>query len=197
MDPGTALLLASAASAAANLAAGVQAYQQGRYEAQVAGTNARIATENAARARQDAARAEEAHRREARKALGRAAAASSQSGAAGGGPGQGSFGAVNTQSAREAELDALNIRYGGEMEAYGNLTEAALYRAERKAALTRAKGGLITGILGAGAAGLSGVSDYRSYRQSVALRRPSTASPRTSVPTAARGPRIDPYHRRP
>lgn len=197
MDPGTALLLATVASAGSQLVGGIQAYQQGRYEADVAQTNAKIATDNAARARLDASRAEEAQRREARKVLGRAAAASSQSGAAGSGPGQGSFGALNTQSAKEAELDALNIRYGGEMEAFGNESQAAMFRAERKAALQRATGGLITGVLGAASAGLSGYSDYKGYRRTQ-TRTPAGTRPKSRIPTGpARPPRIDPYHRNP
>lgn len=156
-----AMIAATAASVGSQVIQGVTAYNQGMAEADAAKANAQIAQDNAARARRDADMAEEAQRREARKALGRAAAAASQSGAAGGGPGQGSMGAMLTQSSKEAELDALNIRYGGETERTAHLTEAAMFQAERKAAIQRAKGGLASGILGAAAAGLSGYSDYR------------------------------------
>ena len=140
---------------------GIQGYQQGQQEAAVAGQNAQIARDNAARARMDAGLAEEAQRRESRKTLGRAAAAGAQSGTAGAGPGQGSLGALNAQSANEAELDALNIRYGGETEAHADLTQAAQFDFDRKAAKQRARGAVISGLLGTAAAGLSGYSDYR------------------------------------
>jgi hypothetical protein len=171
---------------------GVQAYNQGMAESDAAATNAKIAGDNAARARLDAAAAEEAHRREARKALGRSAAAASQSGAAGSGPGQGSIGLVLGQSAKEAELDALNIRYGGETEAGASLTEQSMFLAEKRAAVQRAKGGLMSGVLGAASAGLSGFADYRV---GAATRRARTYAPARSAraATATKAPRIDAY----
>lgn len=151
---------ATVVSATSHVVGGIQEYNQGRYEADVAKQNATIARDNAARARLDSDRAEEAQRRQLRKDMGRAWAAASQSGAAGSGPGQGSFGALNTQSAREGELDALNIRYAGDTERHASLVEEAQFRAERKAAIQRAKGGLMSGILGAGSTLLSGRADY-------------------------------------
>jgi len=169
-----------AVNVASQAASGLQEYQQGMQDAAVAGQNAQIATDNAARARLDASRAEEAQRVQSRKAMGRAWAASAQSGAAGSGPGQGSFGALNTQSGKDAELDALNIRYDGEMEAFGDLTQAAQFRAERKAAKQRARGGLISGVLGSASAALSGSADYRSQNS----MRPTTGgSLRTAIST--------------
>ena len=192
MDPGTAILLASVASAGSAVVSGIQAYQQGRYEADVAAQNANIAKDNAARARRDADLAEEAQRREMRKSLGRAAAAASQSGAAGGGPGSGSFGAVNTQSAKEAELDALSILYAGDTERHASLVQEAQFRAERKAAMQRAKGGLMSGVMGAASAGLSGFSDYRGYTRSQKLM-----GGRMGVSSTRGTPKISPYKRGP
>lgn len=184
--------MAIIASAGSQVIQGVQSYNQGMAESQAAAQNAKIAGDNAARARLDAAAAEEAQRREARKALGRSAAAASQSGAAGTGPGQGSIGLVLGQSAKEAELDALNIRYGGETEAGASLTEQANFLAEKRAAVQRAKGGLLSGVLGAASAGLSG---YADYRVGAATRRARAYTPTRSAKaaTATKAPRIDPY----
>ena len=183
-----AMMAAAAASSVSQLVGGVQAYNQGKYEADVAGQNAKIAVDNAARARLDASMAEEAHMRQLRKELGRAAASASQSGVAAGGPGVGSYGAINSQSAREGMLDALNIRYGGETEAHAHEVEAVQFRAERKAAIQRAKGGLLTGVLGAGASALSGYGDYRVARQQMANMKttPATAPRTVSAATTRR-----------
>ena len=185
MDPGTAMLLMTVANVASEGMQGLQQYQQGKYEAEVAGQNARIAMDNAARARLDAARAEEAQRRESRKSLGRSAAAASQSGAAGRGPGQGSAGDVLGQASKEAELDALNIRYGGEMEAFGQETQAAQFRAERKIAIQRAKGAALSGVLGMASSGLSGYSNYRVAQAQGQFGAPKTPTAPQSKPSAA------------
>lgn len=169
------MIAATAMSATSKLVEGVQSYQQGRYEADVAGQNANIAKENAARARLDSDRAEEAQRRQLRKDMGRAWAASSQSGAAGSGPGAGSFGAINSQSAKEGELDALNIRYAGDTERHASLVQEAQFRSERKAAIQRARGGLLSGVMGAASTALSGRADYNRSRTT-----PSTAGGRST-----------------
>lgn len=196
------MMAAAAASATASVVQGIQGYQQGMHESQIAGQNARIAEDNAARARRDADMAEEAQRREARKQLGRAAAAGAQSGVAQAGPGANSLGAVMRQGAAEAELDALNIRYGGDTERTAFLTEAVQQRMERRAAIRRAKNAAWSGALGAASAGLSGYANYKGYQARRRLEQPTTTgpasrapSPPKRVPTAARTPRIDPYHR--
>lgn len=192
-DPITWMTIASVASAGVQA---VQGYQQGQAEAAMAGQNAQIARDNAARARLDGAMAEEAQRREARKALGRSAAAASQSGGAAGGPNTGSYGALLTQSSREAELDALNIRYGAESEAHGNLVQAAQFDMERKAAKQRARGAVVSGILGMASAGLSGYSDYRVAKAGRVYRgstRPGTSKPRPVRATTQNAPLIKPY----
>ena len=152
------LMMFSVASSAVQ---GIGSFIGGMQEASYAKANERISRENAGRARRDAGQAEEAHRRTLAKELGRAAAAAAESGAAGGGPGRGSYGALINQSAKEGELDALNIRYGGELEAVGHLTDAANYRAQRKAARAKAWGGLISGALGSASAGLTANANAR------------------------------------
>lgn len=168
----------------------------------VAAANEKNASENASRARQDAALAEEAQRRQARKSLGRSAAAAAQSGVSGGGLGGGSTGALLKQAATEAELDALNIRYGGQLEARDHEVEQAQYNLERRVAFQQASGGMLSGLLGAGAAGLSGYADYKGSSARTKYSRPSTTSSGTKktaslrgapIGTSQRGARIDPY----
>lgn len=178
-------IAAAAASTASQAVQGIQGYQQGMYEAAVADQNAKIAEGNAARARLDAARAEEAQRTEARQSLGRSAAAYAQGGAAGGGLGAGSGFRVIDQGAKAAELDALNIRYGGETEAFADLTQAAQFKAERSAAKKRARGALMSGLLGSAASALSGAADYRGARAQQRYGRPSPAQRPAKVGTSA------------
>lgn len=93
-------------------------------------------------AREQAGRDEEAQRREGRQALGAAAAAAAESGAGMGG----SNALLIHQSAVNAEMDALNIRYGGAIKAAGLLSEAK--NIKRQTPLL-AGGQLLSGLAGA------------------------------------------------
>lgn len=189
-DPISWMMMASAAvNAVGQVVEGAQGYQQGKYEAAVAGQNADISRDNAARARRDADLAEEAKRGEVRKSLGRSAAAAAQSGAAGSGPGQGSIGLVLNQAAKEGELDALNIRYGGDTERQTHLMEEAQYRAEQRAAKRRAKAAAISGILGSAAATLSGSASYGQYQAGVKVRKAQAAYSNYGKPAILPTPR--------
>lgn len=175
-------MFAVALAATQQLVEGVQEYQQGRYEAEVAKSNMNVALENASRSRIEAGLAEEAKRREARMELGRAAAAGAQSGVAGGGLGVGSVGAVLSQSARMGELDALNIRYAGLTEGAAHEAQAAQFKMERRAAIQRARGGLVSGVLGSATKVLMAPqSNYApNVRPSVTqapMQRPRAAAP--------------------
>lgn len=117
-----------------NVVGGIQANDAAKEDAAVLRTQARSA-------RQQALQDEYAQRRGARQFEGHARAAAAQ---AGGGEG-GSVEMLLEQSAIMAELDALNIRYGGEMRARGLLAEA---RATRK----RGQQAFTAGMFGAGAA---------------------------------------------
>jgi hypothetical protein len=81
--------------------------------------------EQAAVAQAQANRDETAQRRQSRQQLGTMAASMAQ---AGGGVDEG----VLRQSAVNAELDALNIRYAGQMRARGLLAEAKSIRKQSK-----------------------------------------------------------------
>lgn len=189
MDPFTAFTVATVAKtgldAVGSLEQGKEGYTQGMIESQAATTNAAIARENARRARLEASAAEEAQRREARKSLGGAAAAIAQAGIGS----QGSAQAALTQGVREAELDALNIRYGGETEAHGDLVEAANQDAEAKAAQRRAKYALKSGRIGAASAIVGGAANYVGGK--AALKTNAAAKKAATYPAAPkRGPII-------
>ena len=90
---------------------GIGILQQGREARAGAAEDAAALEEQGRQASNQALREEEAQRRASRQALGRMSAAI---GEAGGGYG-GSAGLLLEQSDVLAELDALNIRYGGQM----------------------------------------------------------------------------------
>lgn len=98
--------------------------------------NAGALTRQARVAREQAQRDEEAQRRSSRQQIGRLAAAFAETG---GGLDEG----VLRQSTINAELDALNIRYGGEIRAAGLLTQAGAVK-------RRARLGAVTKLLSAG-----------------------------------------------
>lgn len=123
---------------------GFAGYQQGKADAAIGKYNARLAEEQAVVERQQAGAAEEAQRRAARKLLGRQAAAIAESGTGGF---SGSNLDIARQSAVEAELDALNIRYEGELKARGAKAEAEQFRAQAKNAKKQGRLALAAGLL--------------------------------------------------
>lgn len=173
------LLAATVAQVAGQGMDAIQGYQQGKAEARVAGANAVAARANAARTRLETAQAEEAKRREVRKSLGQSAAAIAQSGI--GAPGTGSAGAALKQAANEGELDAMNIRYGGETQAVAYENEALNFDYEQRAAKRRAKGAVMSGLFGSATAALSGAASYGNYKagQKVMSARLPGKAPRT------------------
>jgi hypothetical protein len=147
------------AAAASVLSTGMQAgqmYSQGVNAKNANEYNAKVAEQEKKVELDQAGREEEALRRQNSQLLSRQRAAIAESGAGSGG----SNGMLADQSSVLAELDALNVRYGGAMRGTGLLSQAKQYRASGRSA---ANGG---GLL-AGAALLSGASDtYKSYRLS-------------------------------
>jgi hypothetical protein len=90
--------------------------------------NARLLEEQARATAAAAAQDEAAHRRAARAAIGRQAAAQAEAGIGVTGTG----GLLLDQSAILAELDALNIRYGGQLRAKGLLAESLAMRSRAR-----------------------------------------------------------------
>lgn len=133
-------------------------YQQGRQEEQNLKNQARLANRNALAAeqqarvaRQQAGREEETLRKQARRQIGQQSAAIAQSGIGFGG----TAGLLQEDSALQAELDALNIRYGGELEASSLLDQAKMSRYEGKILKQNAKQAKRAGIMGAATSLLS------------------------------------------
>lgn len=125
--------------------------QQGQAANAAAKYNASILEQNARVERQQAMQREEQQRRQAGQILGQQRAAYAQ---AGGGMG-GSALDVATQSGRDAELDALTLRYEGELRARGLETSAAMERFAGQQARTH-------GYMSSAGTILGGVGDYMS-----------------------------------
>lgn len=126
--------------------------QQAQAAKGAAGYNAALLEQNAVAERQQAAAREEAKRRETSMILGKQAAAFAQSG---GGLG-GSAADVMRQSSINAELDALTLRYEGDLRARGMEANAAQERYAGGSAAT-------AGYLGAAGSILSGAARYGEY----------------------------------
>jgi hypothetical protein len=109
-------LISTAATTGLAIAQAVNARNASKYNAGLAATQAK-------EAQMQAAAEEEQQRREARTFMGRQRAAVAQSGV-----GPGTTDLLENQSAVLAELDALNIRYGGNMRGRGLLLEGASQR---------------------------------------------------------------------
>lgn len=161
----TGVLLAWATAASTAVAA-YGMYQQSQaaaagYESQQAAANynATIDAQNARVARQQANAREEAQRRQARQVLGEQRAALAQAGIGL----SGSAADVYGQSAANAELDALNIRYEGELAARGLLAQSELTRYEGSVAGMNAKSAKSGGYLDAASTLLTGGSKAYGY----------------------------------
>jgi len=140
-DPAQMMKAASATQAMAALFGGISQKREADAQSQVLSEEARIAGEQAV-AQGDA------QRRQARQFLSMQAAAIGESGTGYGG----SNAKLREQSAIEAELEALNIRYGGQLKQQGLRTEAGF-------AKQRGTSALIGSGLAAGSALLSGQGD--------------------------------------
>lgn len=152
------------AAAAPFIVAGLSAYSaysQGQAQAQAAEQQAAAARRNeqllqqqARVAREQAGAEEEAQRKQARALLATQRAAMAQAGIGAGG----TVGLLAEDSALQAELDALNIRYGGELRASGLLNEAQNAGLESKILKKNASQARKSAIIGAGTSMLSSYS---------------------------------------
>jgi hypothetical protein len=160
-DPVTIMMVASTAmSAVGALQAGEAADAQAKAQADANRYNAQVKELQAGVERQVAGRKEEAQRREARQVLGEQRAALAQSGVQ---LGTGSAADIQEQSATMAELDALTIRYQGEMAAKGLLYDAEADKFEASANIAAGKNAKTASYLQAGSAILSGGTDIAKY----------------------------------
>lgn len=160
---GVVLAWASVATAAVGAYSAIQAGkgQEAQYKSaqQAADYNAEMQRQNAAVARQQAGAREEAQRRQARQVLGEQRAALSQAGIGL----SGSAADVYGQSAANAELDALNIRYEGELDARGLLAQSQLTSYEGQVSGMNAKSAKRAGYVNAASSLLSGATSAYGY----------------------------------
>jgi hypothetical protein len=133
--------------------------QQGKSAQSAANANADNLEQNAAIERSQANQREEAKRREARMILGNQRAGFAQ---AGGGMG-GSAADVMRQSSINAELDALTLRYEGDLRARGMQAEAQQERFAGKVAKR-------AGYFNAASSILSGAAAYGAYGENKKFR---------------------------
>jgi len=160
MDPATLAIIGAATNAVGAIQQGQAAKAQREAQAQANEYNAKVREMQASVEREQASRKEEAQRRQARQVLGAQRAAISQAGIGL----MGSALDIEEQSAINAEMDALNIRYEGERNAIGLMNDAELegYYADanREAGDNAMKGA----YLSAGASLLSGASQYKTIQ---------------------------------
>jgi hypothetical protein len=142
--------------------------QAASYRSQKAASdyNAAVLDQNAGIERSQANAREEAQRREARQILGSQRAAFAQSGTGL----SGSAADVMAQSARDAELDALTLRYEGDMRARGLMAEAEGERYQGRVAEMNASNAKTSGYLNAAGSILGGVGSYMGYQENKRMR---------------------------
>lgn len=139
-----------------SISKGNQQAQQLEAQARINDYNAALAAQRAESVRSVYSSREDQARRRQRLFLGRqrAGAAESRTG----------LGGTNAdllhQSEVEAEFESLNIRYEGDLEARGLLAQADTFRTQATNARRAAKGAKMGGLLGAGAAAISGYGSY-------------------------------------
>lgn len=143
-------------SAFGAIASGDQASQNADAQAAAANYNATVQRQQADQALAVANADEERQRRAGRAVLGQQRAAIAESG---GGFGGSAFD-IMSDSATAAELDALNIRYQGQLQSRGFRAQAGLSDYEAAMARSNARQARIGGYIGAGAALLSGAARY-------------------------------------
>lgn len=146
-DPATWAYIAAWVSAGTAVASGVQQSNQAEAEAD-------LANENAKAAAQQTQVAEDATRRRSRSILARQRAAIAESGIGFGGSSE----TLQQDSAVQAELDALTVRYEGRMRGLGFQTDASF-------AGQRSKNAMTGGALSATGQLLGGMSNAYAMRR--------------------------------
>jgi hypothetical protein len=143
-------------AAVSSIQQGNQAYASQKSEQYARESNSQLLQMNASAAGQQAAAREALLRRRAASMQGEARAGIASTGTAISGSNLG----LLEQSAQEAELDALTIRYEGEMERRGLMAQAAQEAYQARAAGKNAKAARKAGFIGAATSLLAGASTY-------------------------------------
>ena len=149
MDPVTLMLVAGATQAVGAIAQGNAQAAQYDAQAQAARFNADQQRRQAEAVGQQTAAREDLQRRQARQVFGRQIAAGAQSGV---NITTGSASDMFRSSLMDAEMDALNIRYDGEMNRIGLLNQANVSDWEGSVAKVNAKTAQRAGYLNAAVA---------------------------------------------
>lgn len=164
-------LIAAAVSAYGKYQEGQAQQESAKSQAQAAEYNATVSTQNAQIARNNASIREEVQRRKSRSILAQQFAGTAQAGI----DFSGTAADVFNQSETMAELDALNIRYEGDLQSRGLLAEATGERYQAASALVNGKNAQTAANISAAGSLLQGASGYK-YMSST----PSSAT--TSTP---------------
>lgn len=161
-----------AASTAMNVVGALQGGEDKSRQYQAAANaakyNADLARNKAENARAVSGQQEESQRRAARFVIGKQRAAGAQAGTGMGG----STADVEGQSALMAEMDSLNIRYKGSLEAQGYLAQADMNDYESAGYTSSASSSKSGSYLTAAAAALSGAASYGKLTAPAASDRP-------------------------
>lgn len=171
MDPMTAMMIGSAMAAASSISQAQAAKQQYQSQADAANYNATVANQNAETALQASSANEEAQRRKSAQDMGHLRAGLAENGI---GLDSGTATDLTEQSALNAEMDALNIRYQGQTQARAYKTQSALDTQAANQARSNASAAMTQGYLSAGSAALTGYGRYSNYQ--ARLKNPSTPS---------------------
>lgn len=171
-DPITILAVTAAASSVMGIAGAITSANaqsaSAKSAANAAEYNAEVDRQRAAVAMQQGNANEEAQRRQAAIALGRQTAATAQSGVD---LTSGSALDLYQQSATNAELDALNIRYGAQLQAQGLQQQGTLDTMTAQQQRNNARAATTAGYLNAGASALSSYGTYTNNQAALAKAR--------------------------
>jgi hypothetical protein len=148
-DPVTLMLVAGATQAVGAIAAGNAQAAQYDAQAQAAAWNADMQRQQASATAQQTSAREDLQRKQARQVFGRQIAAGAESGV---NITTGSAADLFRSSLYDAEMDALNIRYEGELNRVGLLNQASLSDWEGKVAKVNSKSAQKAGYLNAATA---------------------------------------------
>ena len=166
MDPGTLSLIGTIAMVAGTVTgvtgtiiSAVGQSQAADYNAKVARQNAIYAEQAGQQQRQIAAENERRQRLRTEKLLGAQRAGYGKAGVTM----EGSPLEVMGETATQGELDALNIRYGGEVGAYNANVQASRYRSQASFYDFESGRTMATGMIGAGTTLLTGVAKAAGY----------------------------------
>lgn len=153
------MLIGAAVQAVGAIQAGKAQKAEANARAQANQYNAKVKEMNAQVARTQANAREEQQRRKGRQVLGAQRAGIAQAGIGF----SGSALDIMEQSADMAELDALNIRYEGELQSTGLLADAEAERYEADVNRMAGRNAMKAAYIGAGSALIGGASNYYTY----------------------------------